>query len=66
MKTILSIYEKSSSDRKTPNVYSKQEVVTKQKSPLADQAKSVGLARSMDLTKYESNYDLDQIDKYLD
>ena len=66
MKTILSIYEKSGTDRKQPSVYSKQEVVTKQKSRLTSEAQSVGKSKFPDLAKYESNYDLEQYDKYLD
>lgn len=64
MKTILSIYEKSGNQPKQ-TVYSKQEVVTKQKSSLVNKATTVGASKFPDLANYESNYDLDQYSKYL-
>jgi hypothetical protein len=64
MKTILSIYQKSGKESK-PSAYSKQEVVTKHKSKLIVEAQSVADSKFPDLTRYESNYDLDQTAKYL-
>jgi hypothetical protein len=66
MKTILSLYGKSETIKKDkPSVYSRQEVVTKQQSLLVANAQTIGRAKSLDLAKLESSFDLDQYDNYL-
>jgi hypothetical protein len=64
MKTILSQYEKSDNVIR-PAVYSKTEIVTKQVSNLAKQARTVARPRVTSVSKLESSYDLDQYDTYL-
>lgn len=66
MKTLLSIYEKSeNSNTNKRSIYSRQEVVTKHKSPLVSEAKTMGKSKFPNLVKMESSYDLDQYDTYL-
>ena len=67
MKTLLSIYQANQPKQvKTAKTYLKSEVVTKHKSRLTNQASSTKAPRVIDVTKLESNYDLDKYTTYLD
>lgn len=64
MKTILSIYQSKSV--KPVKSYSKSDVVTKHKSHLTTQASDHSNPLAIDVTKLESNFDLDKYTPYLD